>query len=269
MKSAKEKMSKISINLKTLRQYKGVSQQQLADALSIKRSTLSAWENGMSEPNIGMIVRIADHFRVSIDRLLRQDLRELTRFELKRIEEGFDVDLRGRHLRILATTVDKENEEQVELVPEKAKAGYTAGYSDPEFIEKLPRMSLPFLDRNKKYRSFPVQGDSMPPVDDGDYVVAEYVEDWRGLKDGESYVLVTATEGIVFKTVYNHIVDKGTLLLVSKNPAYRPYEIHIRDVMEIWQFRYYISSDLTEVAPENHQISTALREIQMLLSRKS
>ena len=41
--------------------------------------------------------------------------------------------------------VDSKNRDNIELVPVKAKAGYTAGYNDPEFISSLPTFQLPFL----------------------------------------------------------------------------------------------------------------------------
>ena len=227
----------------------------------MKRSTLNAWENRISEPGVAILIKIADHFRISMDRLLRQDLTELTRFELKRIEEGFDVDLRGKHLRILATSVDRDGEERIEVVPEKAKAGYTAGYSDPEFVGQLPRISLPFLGTDRKYRAFPVKGDSMPPVDDGDWIVAEYLQDWNELKDGEPCVVVSRQEGIVFKKVYNNIKNDGELRLVSTNPEYPPYSIHIREVLELWKFRNYISGVLVEVEPHPNKIARALNHI--------
>lgn len=251
----------LSANLKTLRKYRGISQQRLAEDLRVKRSTLNAWENRISEPGVAILIRIADHFRISIDRLLRQDLTELTRFELKRIEEGFDVDLRGKYLRILATSVGQDGEERIEVVPEKAKAGYTAGYSDPEFVGQLPRISLPFLGTNKKYRMFPVKGDSMPPVDDGDWVIAEYIQDWNELKDGEAYIVVSRQEGIVFKKVYNNIKNEGELRLVSTNPEYPPYSIHIREVLELWKFKHYISGTLTNVEPQSNTIANALNHI--------
>jgi len=55
------------------------------------------------------------------------------------------VYIKGSNLRVLATTVDIANNENIEMVAEKAKAGYTTGYADPEFISELPVFQFPFF----------------------------------------------------------------------------------------------------------------------------
>jgi hypothetical protein len=44
----------------------------------------------------------------------------------------------------LLPTVDQQ-ENIIEIIPHKAQAGYLSGYADPEFIESLQHISLPFL----------------------------------------------------------------------------------------------------------------------------
>lgn len=256
----------ISQNLRTLRKYQGLSQTALAEALGIKRSRLNAWENDLSEPSIDYILQIADHFRVNVDRLLRQDLSELTRFEMKRIEEGYDIDLRGKHLRILSTTVDSQNRENIEIIPTQARAGYTQGYADPEYIKDLPKIQLPFLHSERTYRTFPIVGDSMPPVSEGSYVVGEYLSDWSNIKDGTFAIVVTQDDGIVFKQVNNWIKERGSLQLCSTNPAYEPYEVRLAKVIEIWKFVNYISPDIPSPNLDQQEITQAIMELQKDLS---
>src|SRR5204863_2002257 len=111
--------------------------------------------------------------------------------------------VRGTKLRILATTVDSKNKENIEVVPLKAKAGYKSGYADPEFIKGLPTFQLPILYNDRKYRMFQISGDSMLPIPDKSWVVGEYVENFNDIKDGHPYILLTNDEGIVFKMAYN------------------------------------------------------------------
>lgn len=56
--------------LKNLRCELGLTQKQLADALSVSVSTLSHWECGYQEPSAKDIVRLAVIFEVSTDYLL-------------------------------------------------------------------------------------------------------------------------------------------------------------------------------------------------------
>jgi len=233
-------------NIKLLRSRRGRSQEETAIALEVKRSSYSGYENGSAEPSFDLLVRMSEYFKVSIDKLLRDELTALSESQIGVIERGGDIDLNGRRLRVLATTVNSEDRENVELVPEKAKAGYALGYADPEYISILPTFQMPFLARDRKYRTFQISGDSMPPVADGSWVTGEYVQNWQTLRDGQPYIVVTKEDGIVFKVVYNQLKDKGNLLLCSTNPLYGPYEVSIANVLEIWKFVHFISSELPE-----------------------
>jgi phage repressor protein C with HTH and peptisase S24 domain len=133
--------------------------------------------------------------------------------------------------------VDAEGRELIEVVSQKAKASYLAGFSDPDFIEELPRFSLPFLPKDKKHRVFQVDGDSMLPVPEGAWIVCEYVDDWFTIRDGEKYVVVTEQDGVTFKIAYNQIREKERLLLCSSNPIYKPFYVAITDVREVWRYR--------------------------------
>lgn len=61
-------------NLKFLREKIGLNQSEMADKFYITRSALGLWENGVREPSIDMIVRLADFFEVTLDQLVRQEL---------------------------------------------------------------------------------------------------------------------------------------------------------------------------------------------------
>lgn len=56
--------------IKTCRQSRKISQQTLADALGVARSTVAMWETGASEPDRDMILQLASYFDVSTDYLL-------------------------------------------------------------------------------------------------------------------------------------------------------------------------------------------------------
>lgn len=212
-------------------------------ALKMKRSNLNNYENSGSLPTFEVLVRISEYFKISIDKLIKMDLSRLQENVLSQLEKGHDMDISGKHLRVLATTVDRKNNDNVELVPFKAKAGYTAGYADTEFIAELPTFQLPFLSRNKKHRTFQIDGDSMPPANHKSWVTGEFLQDWKAIKDGYPYIIVTKEEGIVFKIVFNKIRESKSLLLCSTNTFYEPYEIKIEDVLEVWKFTNFISED--------------------------
>ena len=62
--------NKFTERLVELRNDRNLSQRELAEALGSKRTTVSSWENGASEPNITMLAKIAVLFDVSVDYLI-------------------------------------------------------------------------------------------------------------------------------------------------------------------------------------------------------
>ena len=58
----------------TLRRQKGMSQEQLAEALEVSRQAVSKWESGRSVPDPDKLVALSRFFSVSVDWLLRNDL---------------------------------------------------------------------------------------------------------------------------------------------------------------------------------------------------
>jgi transcriptional regulator with XRE-family HTH domain len=246
-------------NIKFLRGRKKLTQDQLSIALEINRSTLNNYENGISGPSIQSLVLLSDYFHVAIDTLLRVDLAKLRERQLYELEHGQDVFLKGSNLRVMATTVDRQNRDNIELVSEKAKAGYTNGFSDPEYISELPVFQLPFLSPERKYRTFQINGDSMLPIPDGAWITGEFVQDWNEIKSGELYVVLTLNEGLVFKQLKNELTEHGHLQLISLNPAYQPYQLGAPEIREVWKFVHYISREVAETPLTDNMISLQLK----------
>ncbi|MBK8532164.1 MAG: LexA family transcriptional regulator [Flavobacteriales bacterium] len=230
-------------------------------------SSYSGYENGTAEPSFDLLVRLSEYFKVSVDKLLKDDLTALSESQLGVLERGGDIDLSGRRLRVLATTVNSEDIENVELVPHKAQAGYALGYADPEYISILPTFQMPFLARDRKYRTFQISGDSMPPVAEGSWVTGEYVQNWQTIRDGQPYIVITKDDGIVFKVLYNQLKDKGSLLLCSTNPLYTPYEVPINNVLEIWKFVHFISAELPEPNMSRDELARSVVDLRKEVSQ--
>ncbi|MGE5425435.1 MAG: XRE family transcriptional regulator [Syntrophothermus sp.] len=241
-------------NIKFLRKRLGRTQDDVALSLNMKRSTLSGYENLIAQPALETLIVFSKYFNIAIDTLLKTDLKSLPESQIRQLERGSDIFVKGTSLRILTTTVGTDNEENIELVSHKAKAGYTSGFADPEYISILPAFRLPFLSKQKKYRTFQISGDSMLPIPDGSWVTGVFVQDWSAIRDKDAYIILTLDEGIVFKVVENRIKEDGKLVLHSLNPQFKPYDLPVKDLREVWQFVHYISSDL----PSNDQRETTV-----------
>jgi len=233
-------MANISLNIKFLRKKKGLTQQQFADEIGIKRSLVGAYEEERAEPKYDLLKKIALYFDISLDDFINDEINEKWAPKPKGNPDN---------IRILSISVDKEDNENIEMVPVKASAGYLNGYADPEYVAKLPKFYLPMFKQGT-YRAFEISGDSMLPLVSGTTIIGEYVQNWADVKAGQTYVVVSKSEGVVYKRIGNKFKDNKKLKLVSDNPVYEPYEIEGEDVIELWKAKAYISTQLPEPMPE-------------------
>lgn len=219
-------MSRIAQNIKYLRQLKGLSQEQLAEELQVTRSRIGGYEEARNEPPIDLLIRLSEFFHIAIDALIKGDLRKTNLDGLMKI---------GKNRILFPILMDSEGNDMVELIPLKASAGYLKGYADPDYMERLPKMQLPFLPTGK-HRAFPIKGDSMPPIREGSFVIAKYVERIEDIKNGNTYVVVTKDDGLSYKRLMNLNKKEGTVECHSDNKMYAPYKVKLTDVLELWEY---------------------------------
>lgn len=254
-------MSLISDNLKFLRKNISLTQEQMAQQIGIKRSLLGAYEEGRADPRISNLLKFAEIFNLSVDQLIGTDLTEI----IGTIPEKGNAKNTKNDLRVLSITVDKNDRENIELVPQKAAAGYLNGYADPEYIEELPKFQLPVLPENATYRAFEISGDSMLPLRSGTIVIGQYVENSTELKNGKTYILVTGNEGVVYKRIVKYADKPELFRLTSDNKQYDAYDVKGEDIVEIWQAKAYISLDFPDPGDDEftlQKLSNIVLELQ-------
>jgi len=244
----------INTNLKFCRRELALTQAQMAEKLGIKRSLVGAYEEGRAEPRLATLVNMARLFGITLDQLVTTDFSKKKNTKIIGSLPAPDPNTTesddqpepptpaGGKFRVLAFTVDKDQNENIELVPQKAAAGYLNGYADREYLEVLPKFRLPMLSQTGTYRAFEIAGDSMLPIASGTVIVGRYVEDWASIKDGTPCIVVSSRDGIVFKRVFNKMRSGSMFVLHSDNSHFSPYEIKLDDVLEIWEAKSYISS---------------------------
>ena len=70
-------INQIGSNIRSFREKKGLTQRALADGVLVSFQAISAWERGLSIPDLENAVRLANYFGVSVDALLTQSGKEL------------------------------------------------------------------------------------------------------------------------------------------------------------------------------------------------
>lgn len=234
-------------NLKFLRKHNGMSQQALADALDIPRTTLGDYERSHTEPNLQMLQKLGKLFDVSIDQLIK----------IKLNKSNVDIS-KTNDLKVLAITVNEENNSNIELVETKAAAGYLDGFSDPEYIKELPKISFPNVPSGT-YRGFEIRGDSMLPMEEGSVIICSFVERLSDIKNDKTYVIVSKENGVVYKRATN-LPNEKSLMLKSDNENYRPYKLGYNEVTEVWQYYAHLSFN-DSFSTFNHLLDEKLSEI--------
>lgn len=250
-------MSLFSDNIRNLRVQQKISQEKLAESLAITRGRYVKYEDGTSEAPYEILKKIAHYYHISIDLLLSVDVRKIPLDNLLKLEDNRIL---------LPITVDSAGDNFIEVVTQKVKAGYLNGYADPEYIESLQQISLPFLGSGK-HRGFPVEGDSMPPHADGSIIVGRYIEKLGDVNDGKTYILITKNEGMVYKRLNKN--KKNVLFVESDNSFYPVYEVKVSDILEIWEYVCNIGltdkkQELTETASVTNMFLELKREIKDL-----
>jgi transcriptional regulator with XRE-family HTH domain len=242
-------MSIANKNLKYLRKLRGWTQEEFAQKLRIKRSLLGAYEEERAEPRIDILEIVADMFKLTLDDLLRKDVSDSRTNYISR-----------RRAQKLAT-----GRPDIPFVPVKAAAGYLAGYADPEFVDELNTFTLPML-AGGDYRAFEIVGDSMMPTPSGSVIEGERVQNLDDVKSNQTYIIVSKTDGIVYKRILKNNRQKNKLTFVSDNPTYQPYLVNAEDIVEVWQAQMVISRANTQQRWDVDQLAGLVNNLQQQVS---
>jgi transcriptional regulator with XRE-family HTH domain len=324
----------------------GLTQEQFARKIGIKRSLLGAYEEARANPNLDNLMNIAKIFGTTVDNLIKNDLRTL------RETKGVPLPQPSQQLAIkdepeppkqLSALIDKyykplpanisaaqnpvrphtqpelrplahesifhpvnstsqthtpiapthqpgtsthfssttslpqptvqapsqalvdKGKNTIEWVRKSDIAEYLSSYAYADYLKQLPSFQLPLLPQGK-YRAFEAGTDFVYP---GAVIVAQFVNNWYDIKDGQQYVIVIHKQGVLYRRIYNQVKIKGTLLLSADNPTISTSEVSIKEVLEVWEAKIFISTTLPEpsVGPSLDRLQEMVMNMQMEIER--
>lgn len=327
-------MSIVSNNIKYLRRLNGLTQEQFSRKIGIKRSLLGAYEEARANPNLINLKNMAHAFGISVDQILKNDLRRLretpdlglpfnsdtvappaplmrevttvqpqplaaivTKFlppkpalrlvarpiTLKPIRrEGFNrpetpvpAPSESNSFRFNnhyePTSPEKPTPREEVKSPQQTiqwvKRGegeeYLLNHQNAGYLSRLPSFQLPPLPSGH-YRAFEAGGDFAYP---GALLIGTFVRNWYDIKEGMPYVLVIKSAGIVARRVFNQVKTKGILVLNSDQKATPSLEVPLRDVLEVWEIKAFLSQTLPEPSPTFPRLKELLGELRDELNR--
>jgi transcriptional regulator with XRE-family HTH domain len=108
----------LSKNIKKLRLFKRLNQTEFADLFELTRASIGAYEEGRAEPKLVTLMKIASHFKLTIDELIRKELtvNQIARFkepdqnQLEIADLHAKIDLISRQLVLINKKLSKEPE---------------------------------------------------------------------------------------------------------------------------------------------------------------
>lgn len=332
-------MSIVSNNVKYLRRLNGLTQEQFARRLGIKRPSVGAYEEARAHPPYDTLISMAKLFSVTVDQLIKTDLRK--------VRETPDLNLPGPTVYSnqrppirdeprpvaapepvpIAAVVDKfyrDERTQVRLVAQRVafkrvstratvresapnpgerasvlppafntnfdhqngrastpnppqlqpslglglvrQSGvdeYVRRLRDASFLSGLPELRVPLLPEGH-YRAFEAGADFAYP---GASLIGKFVANWYELEDARHYVLVVQNRGLLYRRVYNQVKIKGILLLSADDPGIPSLEVPIKDVLEAWEVRAFLSYDLPKAGVSIQRLKELAREFQEEMGR--
>lgn len=83
----------LSRNIKKLRHFKNLNQSEFAALFELNRPSIGSYEEGRSEPKLATLIRIAQHFKLSLDELINTELtiNQIARFNLDSKENPKEI----------------------------------------------------------------------------------------------------------------------------------------------------------------------------------
>ena len=100
----------------------------------------------------------------------------------------------------------------------------------------------------------------MPPLKEGAVVIGKYTESLDEIKDGQTYIVLTKNDGLVYKRLYREGKKATAFMFHSDNTAYQPYSIPSEDVLEVWSF--VCSLNMGEFKPQDINVDSMIKFLQ-------
>ena len=183
----------LKIKIKELRKTNNLTQQQLADILSVEKTNISKWESGAYEPSKAVLAKMADYFKVSIDYLLGQT------------DNPSPTEINYPNISAVA----------------KRKIPYLGEIAcgKPVFADEEKGVYFDVCSDLKIDFCLKAKGDSMinARIQDGDIV---FIREQSMVNNGEIGAVIIGDEATL-KRVY-YYPEQNRLMLQAENPAYAP-----------------------------------------------
>lgn len=268
-------MSFVSANLAYVRRQLGLSQAQMAEQLSIKRSLLGAYEEARATPRYDVLEKLSELSGHSVSDLLNRRL----------VPEGYQAPSRRGRLpgsknrpaepspaalpqqapipalqvatvqgpATLTLTLDTTGQPLATLVTQAEQSRYGSQSHQASYIAALPTLSIPMLDRQQAYRGF--------EVEPGFIHIGRLVRNWAAIGSSDSLFLLVYTKQVLPA----HAIAGAKGISWSFASGQRPPAGE--EPLEIWESEWVLTRRWEPLPQQLEHITERLTAIEDLLGR--
>ena len=110
----------IGKNFKKLRLFKSLNQTEFAELFGVTRSAVGSYEEGRAEPKLDTLMKVADHFKLKVDDIVRKELtvNQIAGFNYP-MDDGIKSDRVATEVRDLSKKVDNLEKSIQRLIDKK------------------------------------------------------------------------------------------------------------------------------------------------------
>jgi SOS-response transcriptional repressor LexA len=175
------------------------------------------------------------------------------------------VNINGGDVSPKIISIDKDENETILLVNQKAAAGYPHNIQDVEWYDALPAFNIPLPEyRNATYRGFQVEGDSMlPNIRPNEWVLGRAVPSITDASDSKIYIVVL-NDSVLVKKLQKVPNASDKVRLISLNDQYLPINVEIKDIQELWQVNSKLTFGIDEPSENGllKQLQQSMNELK-------
>jgi transcriptional regulator with XRE-family HTH domain len=201
-----------------LRKKKNITQNDFANKLGLKRTTITNYETGTSSPDNERLVAIAKILGVSIDDLLTKDL---SSFKTGIVSET-------------STLYETPKYEGIPLLPIGAFAGISSNTDYSIMSNSIEdRYVVPLFGKTEVDFMIQVKGNSMQPkYNSGDVVACKFIKELTFIQWNKTYVIDTKSQGTIIKRLKKPR-EKDMVTCLSDNIEFDDFELPISEIRNV------------------------------------
>ncbi|OUL63723.1 S24/S26 family peptidase [Flavobacterium sp. AJR] len=238
-------MSDITLKINEIAiEYFSDNNSKFAKSMHTSEANIRNYRNG-TLPKIDFIIGLAEKLEINFEWILLNKGKK-NRSNYKNDDLIHTVEELNPNEISKTISVNESEKDNIVFVPIKDTTDYLTKYGDSNFIQGLPSYKFPNINQGIN-RMFQLDGHSMyPTLHDKSFVIGKWVDNWMiDIKDDRVYIIVSKTNGIMIRRVLNRIEKYGSLYCKSDNRREFPnVEISPRDIIEVWEYRMHLSSEL-------------------------